>query len=268
MNKQGKIIDGKVVGGIEWTKTINPDLTERTGATSNPVKGCFHRCRWTMPDGTVAICYAESTANGVAQEHYPNGFEHHYWQPEELETWERTKKPLRIFWDSMADLFGHWVPDEQIQTVLNAARRAHWHTLQSLTKNAPRLLRFDLPANVWPGASMPPDFMWGKSLTRLQQERMLHKIFEVLGRIENRVTWMSFEPLSWDVSQIVAQYPGALRWAVIGAASNGPRTFQPEPEHVSRLLEVLDRQDVPVFFKGNLIWTPWREEFPGEAPCA
>jgi len=64
----------------------------------------------------------------------------------------------------------------------------------------------------------------------------------------------------------VAQYPGALRWAVIGAASNGPRIYQADAGLVSRLLDTLGRQGVPVFFKGNLrgcaAAEPWREEFP------
>ena len=42
LNKQGK-------GKIEWTDF-----------TWNPVGGCRHACRWKMPDGTIARCYAES----------------------------------------------------------------------------------------------------------------------------------------------------------------------------------------------------------------
>lgn len=262
MNKQGKLVEGKVVGGIEWTKLVLPDGAERRGATHNPVAGCWHDCQWTMPDGTIAECYAKTVAEGLAQANYPHGFRHHYWRPELLEIPLRYKEPMRIFWDSMADLFGHWVPDEQIEAVLDMARRASWHTFQSLTKNAPRLLRFDIPPNVWVGVSSPPDFMWHKAMTRQAQERMLEKSLRILSQIKNRVTWMSFEPLSWDVSGIVARHPGALRWAVIGAASNGPQLYQPDAAHVQALLDVLNRQDVRVFFKGNLIWKPWREEFP------
>lgn len=274
MNKQGKIKNGKVIGGIEWTKTVLSVDIEIQGATSNAVGGCRHRCRWVMPDGSIARCYAEEVAEGVASAAYPNGFEHHYWRPEEIEKWQRVKQPLRIFWDSMSDLFGHWVPEDHIRQVLAGARLAHWHTFQSLTKNPVRMLDFDLPVNVWAGTSSPPDFMWGKQLSRGQQERMLRKALETLDQLaarsslewigidRPRVTWMSFEPLSWDVSGIVAEYPRALRWAVIGAASNGPKKYQPDPAHVQSLLDVLDRQGVPVFFKGNLDWSPWREDFP------
>ena len=145
-------------------------------------------------------------------------------------------------------------------------RQADWHTFQLLTKNAPRLLDFDFPDNVWVGASSPPDFMWGNPLDSNQQARMLDKTLKTLAQVKAPVRWMSFEPLSWDISQIVADNE-PLQWAVIGAATNGPKVYQPDPAHVTKLLKVLDAQKVPVFFKGN-IWgnsaiDEWREYFPG-----
>lgn len=257
MNQQFEIKGGKKVNNrIEWCDF-----------SWNPIGGCQHACRWQMPDGQVAICYAEEVAEGLAQKAYADGFASHYWRPHMLKEPARVKWPARIFMDSMSDLMGSWVPEEQILEVLQVCRAVSWHTFQLLTKNPTRLLKFDLPENVWPGASSPPDFMWGKQLSRLQQEKLLHKTFEVLSQIKDRVTWVSFEPLSHDVSAIARQYPGALKWAVIGAASNGPRTFQPDPEHVQALLEVLDEQKVPIFYKGNLIWSPWREEFPATVPA-
>jgi protein gp37 len=267
MNKQGKLINGKVVGGIEWLKTLLLDGTERQGYTWNVIGGCEHACRWEMPDGTIAICYAESVATRVAQAHYPHGFAHHYWHPERLREPLLVKEPSRIFPDSMADLFGRWVPAEQLQQVLDVMCEAEQHTFIALTKNAPRLLAVkDFPQNIWLGVSSPPDQMLGHHLSMTQQEKMLRRSLDTLSQFPDRTTWMSFEPLSWDVSAIVNDYPAALDWAVIGAASNGAKTYQPEPEHVKNLLAVLDRRGIPVFYKGNLqgnaAATPWREEFP------
>lgn len=259
MNKQDKgkgTLHGR---GIQWTDY-----------TWNAVGGCQHQCRWTMPDGSVAICYAEEIANKF-RAGYPLGFAHHYWRPQNLTEPGKIKQPARIFMDSMADLFGHWVPDDQIQQVLSTVLDTHWHTFQSLTKNAPRLLKFTFPVNMWLGVSSPPDFFMGHELTRGKQEKMLHRTMEVLSQLPTRnVTWISFEPLSWDVAPIVAQYPDALRWAVIGAATNGPKVYQIDPGVVQNLLDVLDDQTVPVFFKGNLEGNaaaePWREYFPGFVP--
>lgn len=255
MNKQEKQRNGKIVGrGIQWTDY-----------THNPVGGCKHACRWSMPDGSIAICYAEEVAKKFKKA-YPDGFEHHYFRPQNINDPLKIKEPAKIFMDSMSDLMGHWVPEDQINQIFDVCTRAHWHTFQLLTKNAPRLLSFDFPDNVWVGASSPPDFMWGKPLDANQQGRMLDKTLKTLAQVKAPVRWCSFEPLSWDISQIVSDNE-PLQWCVIGAATNGAKVFQPDPANVTRLLEVLDRQRVPVFFKGN-IWgnegiTEWREYFPG-----
>src|SRR5215203_1739239 len=122
MNKQLKKRDGVVVGrGIEWCDW-----------TWNPIGGCMHACKWTMPDGSTAQCYAKDVAEGVAREHYPAGFEAHYWHEERLFEPLYVKEPARIFPDSMADLFGRWVSPIEIDNVLNIMETAHWHTFQSL----------------------------------------------------------------------------------------------------------------------------------------
>jgi protein gp37 len=246
MNKQQ---NGKGGRGIEWTDF-----------TWNAVRGCQHGCRWEMPDGTVAECYAETIAERVAQNAYPHGFEHHYWSPHVLDEPLKLKTPARIFLDSMSDLMGHWVPAEQVEQVLDICRKAHWHTFQVLTKNAPRLLEFDFPPNVWVGVSAPPTIMFGKQLSLKQQARMLERMLTVLRKVNVPVRWMSIEPLSFDIAPLLVD--SHLQWAVIGAATNGARTYQPRPEWVENVLNVLDEQGTKVFFKGNLEWPTWREEFP------
>ena len=254
MNKQAKRKNGVIVSrGIEWTE-----------ATWNPIGGCKHRCRWRMPDGTIAICYAEEVANNVARRAYSDGFEAHYWHPQRLDEPLKHTEPMRIFLDSMSDLMGAWVPEDQIQQVLDVCAQADWHTFQLLTKNAPRLKKFIFPPNVHVGVSSSPDFMLGKELSGQQKIRYMHKALGVLNSLDVPVRWISFEPLSWDVSEIVAEYPRAIQWAVIGAATNGKKKYQPNPLHVDNLLNVLNERDIPVFFKGNLNWKPWREDFPGQ----
>src|SRR5690606_22833369 len=111
-----------------------------------------------------------------------------------------------------------------------------------------------LPLNLWPGISSPPDFMYGKKLSQSGKEKFLRNSLKQLSMIRWRgyITWISFEPLNWDVSDIVREYPGALHWAVIGAASSGKKYHAPEETYVRKLVEVLDEFRVPVFFKGNL----------------
>lgn len=261
MNKQGKLVNGKVINGIEWTKTILPDGTERQGYSWNPIAGCFHGCRWSMPDGKIAKCYAETTAENIAGSFYTKGFEYHYWSPEKLIEPLRVAQPAKIFTVSMGDLFGRWVSEKEINEVLEICRRAHWHTFQFLTKNTPRLLQFEFPKNCWVGFSTPPDFMFGRELTRFQKDKILDKALETMEQVNASVRWVSIEPLSWDCADIFRKHV-PLDWAVIGAASDGPTYHQPEPEYLTKLLSYFDQNNVPIFMKGNLKWSDWREQFP------
>ena len=257
----------KPPGGIEWTRRPRPDGTLSKGFTWNPFTGCLHACEWQMPDGTWVECYAKTTAEGVARSAYPEGFEAPAFHPARVSEPLQIITPAGIFLDSMSDMMGHWNPADQIHQVLDVCREASWHTFFLLTKYAPRLAQFTFPPNVWVGASLPPDRMFGNALAQTQQAKMLRRTLQTLARVDVPVRWVSFEPLSWECADIVRAYPGVLQWAVIGAASAG-RIFYPPAEGVmSRLLEVLDAQDVPVFYKGNLRALPmaaaaWREDFP------
>ena len=254
--------------GIEW-------CDETPGATG----GCLHDCKWEMPDGTVAGCYAKQLAeHGVAKNAYPHGFEHHYWRPGQLKALAAGNTPRLRFIDSMSDLFAPNVPAEHVHAVLDALRAAPHHTFQSLTKAAPQLLKYAdrLPPNLWVGVSSPPDWFKRKRLNRTQQAATLRKGLEVLAEIKRRtgnIVWMSAEPVSWDLTAVVGRdHP--LDWIVIGAASCGRRTFQPDPAHVTALLQILDATRTPVFYKGNLrplfrasdlgtaALNRWREDFP------
>jgi len=299
MNKQLKTKGAVAVSrGIEWCgssfaaphpaiKTWPWQLPDgRTvyladnGRTSNPIGGCHFGCQWTMPDGSEAICYAKRVAEGVAGAAFPDGFapthtshghttRQVYWRPEELEAW-KTAPPSEIFVGSMADLFGPWVPNEMIDDVLSAMRAASQHRFYALTKNAPALPRWLFPPNVWVGASIPPSKMGGITLDADAQARMLRKTIDSLRHVEAGVRWLSLEPLSWDAAEVlreVGDLGTAIRWMVIGAATNGAKTFQPEPRWVERLLDLCDEYRVPVFFKGNLEWDRgrWREDKPEDA---
>jgi protein gp37 len=239
----------------------------------------MHGCRWLMPDGTWAICYAEDLAeNGVARNAYPQGFAHHYWRPDALKLLTAGKDPRLIFSDSMSDLFAPNVPHEHIVAVLEAMSNAPHHTFQTLTKAAPQLLKFTdrMPPNLWVGISSPPDHFMGHPLSQEQQEAMLRRSIAVLWEVKRRtgnIAWASCEPVSWDLVSVIDEQH-AFDWIVIGAASSGRRYFQPDPDHIRGLLSVMDATATPVFFKGNIRamfesndlgskdLNRWREDFP------
>jgi len=252
MNRQQRNATSR---GIEWTDW-----------TWNPTAGCMHGCTWRMPDGSIAECYAKRIAEGLARRTYPFGFEHHYWRKHALTEPLREETPGRIFVGSMADLFGHWVPADQIWQIMDIMQRAHWHTFQTLSKYPIRLPEFNpFPPNVWVGVSLPA----GRLMSATGAARALKTYLRQMTRIEASVRFMSIEPLWFDAGHVFAEWAahnGGLpfEWVVVGAATSGPKTFQPDPVWVQRLLNVLDEQAVPVFFKGNLNWDPWREELPAK----
>jgi protein gp37 len=249
MNKQGSKQNPD--GGIEWTHIFGPG----TGYTANPVRGCQHKCKWRMPDGKVVICYAKAQRERMDG----NGaFENITFHPEILDTIRAHKKPAGIFIDSMSDLFALKSESLWIAQTFDAMLDCPQHVFFSLTKNPTRLCDIpSFPPNLFLGVSMPPTFMFGKELTMAQQRVWFDKALSYLCDCDARVRWVSLEPLSWDCSDILAKFKDKLHWAVIGAASTGA---QPDDETLNNVLSTLD--GLPVFFKGNLKFSPVRREFP------
>jgi protein gp37 len=265
MNRQGS--KKNPTGGIEWTHILGP----YTGRTSNPIRGCQHACRWRMPDGKLAICYAEATAIRFPGKHYEKGFGTITFDSRELLAIRSLKTPAGIFIDSMSDLFGKNVPREWIDLVIQTILDCPRHVFFSLTKNPARFRDF---AGTWPpnwlvGISAPPTFMFGHELSLDQQIAWFTRGLEFLRDSPAAKRWVSLEPLSFDVSKVLEEADCPLDWAVIGAASNGAETFQPTEKNLVQALKVLAEKKTPLFFKGNLnrsfvkiCGSEWREEFP------
>jgi protein gp37 len=215
-----------------------------------------------MPDGSITECYAKTIAERFSNS-YKHGFEHHYWRPHSLEEPLKVKEPSGIFVGSMADLFGHWVPDNQIHNILDVMTEANWHTFQTLSKYSILLPDFNpFPSNVWVGVSLPA----GHLMKAEGAARALSAYLRHMQLIEANTRFMSIEPLWFDVAPIFTEWLKHDRlpfeWVIIGAASNGSKIYQPRCEWTKELLEILDSQAIPVFFKGNLDWQPWRDSFP------
>lgn len=267
MNKQ------KGANKIGWTEVFG----EGSGATDNPIGGCFHDCQWIMPttsndDKILAQCYAGDVAIGVAQAAYPQGFRHHYWRPEKLTKWATVKQRRGVFVDSMSDMFGAWVPRDQILEVMSAAGVAYWHVFQSLTKNPKRLLNFiqDFPSNWWIGVSSPPNFMNGKEMSESDRRKMFINTLTVLHSIKmvrrNLIVWLSLEPITIDAGELMREYHDLtgfhVDWLIVGAASNGKAHYQPAPRLVTHVHEFADEHGIMVYHKENLEWDKIRREFP------
>lgn len=127
---------------IEWTdETWNP-LRARNKRTG----GVGHYCQKVGPD--CANCYAE-----VLQTRFRNSIQ---FRPADLPLVEpfldhrvllapfAWARPRKIFPCDMTDLFGHWVPDEQLDLIFAVMALTPRHTYQVLTKRTKRMAEYFL----------------------------------------------------------------------------------------------------------------------------
>lgn len=256
----------------------------------NPVTGCEHGCPYCyargiaerfgtnwLPDenpGTYE-CVLDGTETHaiielygmqarrredgkIAPAPYPLGFTptlHRY----KLDEPQRWKKSKTIFVCSMADLFGAWGPDEWIQEVFEACRKAPQHRYLFLTKNPERydsLAKLGyLPAegNFWFGSSIPTPEM------PYFYDYRTHRVN----------TFVSIEPLHEEFGPWEFDKPGKLpRWIIIGAETgNRKGKIVPEKAWVDEIAWQAKRNNIPVFMKESLralMGADFRQEFPWE----
>jgi protein gp37 len=218
---------------IEWTE-----------ATWNPVAGC------SLVSPGCTNCYAMRMAarlQSMGMEKYERttrkSGRRHVWTgrvnvDQELLTaplaW---RKPLRIFVNSMSDLFQEALAEQAIQRVWQTMEQAHWHTFQILTKRPERMLcllsqpTFPVLPNVWLGTSVENADNVGR--------------IDVLRKTPAAIRFVSFEPL---LGHIPNPDLSGVHWAIVGGES-GPGARPLKSRWVEDLRDSCLRQDVAFFFK-------------------
>lgn len=213
--------------GIRWTD-----------ATWNPMSGC------TVISPGCDNCYAMTLAeNRRGTPAFPVGFDTVF-KPKKLAdpaTWLRRRGPLRIFTNSMSDVFHEDFTDDQIDQVFRAMVATPEHDYLMLTKRPQRLADYllgwrapsdhrraavaagrtlvpnergwlsrfgtgldQVPANIWLGVSIENDkYTWRADWLRL---------------LPVPVRFLSIEPLLGPVPSLNLD---RIQWAIVGGES-GP----------------------------------------------
>lgn len=221
-----------------------PSDIEWTEATWNPVAGC----KIVSPGCTN--CYAMRMAARLQimkHDKYRSTTRksggRHVWtgkvnlDEDSLDAPLRWRKPLRIFVNSMSDLFQESVPADFIAKVWRVMEQANWHTFQILTKRPDRMRailstkNFKVLPNAWLGASIES----AEYLARL----------ESLRNTPAGVRFISFEPLLGPIGDVDLS---KVHWAIVGGES-GPRARPMDKEWVRDIRRQCREQNVAFFFK-------------------
>jgi protein gp37 len=220
-----------------------PSDIEWTEATWNPIAGC------TIMSPGCTNCYAQRIASrlrAMGQVKYQGttrkSGRRHVWTGRvnidysALDAPLRWRRPLRIFVNSMSDLFQDGVGHEAISAIWQVMREADWHTYQILTKRPERMLDIvskleDRLRNVWLGTSV-------------ENASYAYRI-DVLRSVPADVRFVSFEPLLGPVTPVNLE---GIHWVIVGGES-GPRARAIDCEWVEAILAACRDQNVAFFFK-------------------
>lgn len=138
---------------IEWTSATWNVMTGCTQISA----GCDHCYAKTLAERKLRTVYLSQSPVKDTPENREDPFAPRYWESRLRQplSW---RTPMRIFVNSMSDVFHAHFSLEQIQRVFDVMHEAHWHQFQVLTKRPERALRLadELPwgPNVWLGTSI------------------------------------------------------------------------------------------------------------------
>jgi protein gp37 len=151
----------------------------------------------------------------------------------------KIKKPSRIFVGSTMELFGDWVQDSWMKTILKACELRPQHTFIFLTKQPQNLVKFSpFPKNCWVGVSTIGN----------DRNSGLEDIF---SSIKASVKFVSIEPLL-DYTPMDFRW---VDWTIVGAETKNGKPVKehlPHVEWIKGIVEACDKVGVKVFLKNNL----------------
>jgi len=262
MNKQGN-------NGIGWCTH-----------TWNPCTGCYNQCSYCyakkiaerfsvehskpLPRAGIDICAPNDNRSDTilfynrTKDAFPVGFDptlyfHRLDEPAKL------KKPANIFVCSMADLFGDWIPDEWIEAVFDACRKAPQHNYLFLTKNPERYKEIPLDVKV------RKNYWFGSTLTNSTDKWYGGNIWYPFTDMENsRVkTFVSYEPiLERHVPDSIISdsiFLNAINWLIFGLETPVKKDNPFQWTWIEDLVKEAVKQGIPIYLKPSL-----RDKVPSE----
>lgn len=212
----------KTTDSIEWAKW-----------SWNPVTGCKYGCSY---------CYAKDIANRFFEEKFEPTY-----HPERLSAPANTKPTggpggNGVFVCSMADLFGDWIPNEWIFSVIEQIEKNPQWNFILLTKNPERLKTFEFPDNAWVGTTIDSQARAESAQKHMPDVRAKIRFISCEPLLEP----VKFDDLSW------------CHWVIIGGRSRNSAGAESQPEWswVNDLTRSSYDAGCKVYWKPNLTIRP------------
>ncbi len=213
---------------IEWLK--NP-IDGSKGYSCNPVKGI---CKMGCPYCYAIRIYKRFKWNHEIQFDYSEldrinkikiVRDGGYWYP-------------KIFMGSTHDIFGDWIPDDWIKSIILKAVQNPKIIFIFLTKNPKRYSEFDFPKNAWIGYSTTGN--------------LFHKWDE---RHSDNIKFVSLEPMQHGIDANLEGYAQRIdfQWLIIGQETRNRKEkhIVTSTELIS-MIEFARKANIPIFVKNNL----------------
>ena len=215
----------------------NNSVIEWTEATWNPTTGC------TKISQGCKNCYAATLSKrlkAMGIKKYKDNFK--FKQHEnEIDLPLRWKKPMKIFVNSMSDLFHEESKMEFIASCFDTMNKSDWHVYQVLTKRPEKMTEFSKLFKSYFGFQIPNHIWMG---TSVENNDTTWRIRE-LRKVKCHVRFISFEPLLEEINKVNLSN---IDWAIIGGES-GHHYRSVEEKWVQSLIKQCQQQNVKVFFK-------------------
>jgi protein gp37 len=178
------------------------------------------------------------------------------WNPEvrfdysELDAIDGLKRTsnLKIFIGSTHDIFGSWIPDEWIRTIILKAVQNPWFTFIFLTKNPNRYSDFTFPRNAWIGYSTT--------------NTLYHEWDE---RHQDNIKFVSLEPIQAAMTVNLEGYAQRIDfdWLLVGKETGHRkgRVF-PKSTWIGDIIGFCRKANIKLFLKDNLNYFLKIQEYP------
>jgi protein gp37 len=215
---------------IEWTDaTWNP----MTGCTKI-TRGCDHCYAAVVARSKTRDTYLRQPPVRDTSTGYSDPFAPRFWE-QRLEQPLRWRTPMRVFVNSMSDVFHAHFTLDMIRRVFDVMAQADWHQFQVLTKRPERALRLadrlPWPSNVWIGTS-------------IEDMTVAHRA-DSLRCIPAAVRFISAEPLLGPLTELPLH---DIHW-IIGGGESGHGFRACDPAWARGLRDMCREAHVAFFWK-------------------